>query len=111
MAKYYVGENSDYPLTVTTTPGQVTEELIIGNLKRMILLDAYEEEIELTQEDAFRTAASLYYDNLDKMNRLAPLRDNLIPLEWPEEEQNLEIWWMGLDNWWMWHFEDPSQEE
>ena len=66
--KYYVAENGDMCLSLTTHPGKLTEYDIRSNLKRMMILQAeLDGAEEITWVDVSDEANRLYFDNEDRM--------------------------------------------
>ena len=112
--KYYVAENGDMCLSLTTHPGKLTEYDIRSNLKRMMILQAeLDGEEEITWEDVSDEANRLYFDNEDRMIQLARPGDDLVPLEslgLSEEDLDNELWSMGIDLSVAWKFSDAEWE-
>lgn len=113
--RYYALPQGSLNLTISANPGRVNSDLIIGNLKRMILNQAEEDESEMTWKQARRLADALYWENADRLIELAQNGDNMDSLDvYPDNGENLveitpdwlskeeieEILATPMDEWW-----------
>ena len=105
--KYYVAEKGDMSLSLTTHPGTLTEQDIIDNLERMMMLEAEESQRKSIRAEAIR----FYYENIERIMQMVREGDNLIPLDslqMMEEDLDNELWEMGISPWMEWKFNEAE---
>ena len=101
-------------LSLTTHPGKLTRQDIIDNLRRMMVVEAEQNgEEEPDWRNTLRAGTDLYWENADRMTRLASPGAELIPLEslqMSEEDLDNELWEMGLSQWMDWIFNEADSD-
>nr|DAV37233.1 MAG TPA: hypothetical protein [Caudoviricetes sp.] len=99
--KYYVASKGSYYLSVTNHPGTLTEQDIVSNLARMMMLEADSEEQNVQARTIREEASRFYQENIERIMEMVKPGEELkeIPQEEAEEYQNLTF-----SEWEQWEF-------
>ena len=85
--KYYVAEKGSWHLSITKHPGTLTEQDIVNNLERMMMLEAEE-----NQQKSIRTEANRFYqENVERIMQMVKPGQKLQKITQEEAEVYLTL--------------------
>lgn len=85
--KYYVAEKGSWHLSITKHPGTLTEQDIVNNLERMMMLEA-----EVNQHKSIRTEANRFYqENVERILQMVKPGQKLQEITQEEAEVYLTL--------------------
>jgi len=99
--KYYVASKGSWYLSLTTHPGNLSEEDIVSNLERMMTLDVQNQGDEVNKSN-IRKAAMWFYQ--EEIERLLEMVKPQTPLQEVEPGAVEEILNLSFSEWELWEF-------
>ena len=101
--KFYVASKGNSYLTLAEEPGEVTEDLVVRNIHRMMEMDDDTEDMTWSE---IRTAAREFYEeNIERILAMAHLREELVEIS---KEQAEELENLSFEEWMAWEFPDAE---
>lgn len=101
--KFYVASRGNSYLTLAEEPGEVTEDLVVRNIHRMMEMDDDTEDMTWSE---IRTAASTFYEeNIERILAMAHLHEELVEIS---KEQAEELENLSFEEWMAWEFADAE---
>lgn len=97
--KFYVASRGNSYLTLAEEPGEVTEDLIVSNIQRMMEMD--DDAEGMSWQQLRRAARDFYEENIERILEMVQLHDELEEISKEEAEELMNL---SFEEWTAWEF-------